>query len=217
MNPMNLDSIFKNVTIYGNISIKHRVHVFKETKTKEQVEYYKVFTSSKSKGGSNGIPSVSFRGTDDCIILENIPKEINTVKVKPAVYLTYGDIADVKRIFKEATSWFTEYKNDLFNYENSVPYSVSSKYQTLSTIMYPKIGIKGTFLAIQPAVIMDPMHGIGYPGVIFKGLSGIIGVCTYTEFLSMQTTVVSLLTNLYEISNNLINQYLMLRNLKGGQ
>ena len=69
MNPMNLDSIFKNVTIYGNISIKHRVHVFKETKTKEQVEYYKVFTSSKSKGGSNGIPSVSFRGTDDCIIL----------------------------------------------------------------------------------------------------------------------------------------------------
>ena len=207
---MNLDSIYKNVVQYGNILIKHRVHIFKQNKSNDKLEYERVFTSTKSKGGSIGIPSVSFRGTDDCVILENIPKE-QTVKIKPSVYLTYGDISEMKRIFKESTRWFIEYKNDLFNYENSIPYSVSSKYQSLNTIMYPKIGIKGTFLSIQPAVVIDPLHGIGYPGVVFKSLSGVIGVCTYTEFLSLQTTVISLLTNLYEISNNLINQYLLLR------
>jgi len=207
--PMNIDSIYKSIAQYGSILVKHRVHVFKSNKENKESNYGVRFTSTKSKGGSIGIPSVSFRGTDDCLILENIPKE-NTVKVKPAVYLTYNDVADVKRIFREATSWFKDYKNDLFNYENSIPYSVSSKYQSLNTIMYPKIGVKGTFLAIQPAVIVDPLHGIGYPGIIMKGLSGIIGVCTYTEFLSMQTLVINSLEHLYEISNTLINQYLLL-------
>ena len=209
--PMNVDSIYKSITQYGNILIKHRVHVYRANKANEKgpTSYANIFTSSKSKGGSIGIPSISFRSTDDCIILENIPKEATT-KVKPAVYLTYADLADVRRIFKEAINWFVEYKNDLFNYENSIPYSVSSKYQNLHAIMYPKIGVKGTFLAIQPTVVMDPMHGIGYPGIVFKSLSGIIGICTYTEFLSLQHMVTNLLSNLYEISNTLINQYLLM-------
>ena len=76
--------------------------------------------------------------------------------------------------------------------------------------MYPRIGVKGTFLAIQPTVVMDPMHGIGYPGIVLKSLSGVVGICTYTEFLSLQHVVTNLLSNLYEISNTLINQYLML-------
>lgn len=215
--PMKIDSIYKNIAQFGDILVKHRVHIYKTDKQNRHIEYSVTFTSNKSKAGISGISSISFRGTDDCLILENIPKDLNN-KIRPSVYLTYGDIADVKRIFKEAIKWFSEYKNDLFNYENSIPYSVSNKYQNLHTIMNTKIGIKGSYLAIQPAVIVDPLHSIGYPGVIFKSLSGIIGVCTYTELLSLHNLIINSLENLYEISNTLINQYLLLYSIdKGGQ
>lgn len=210
MGVMDIDSIYRTVATFGNISIKHRVHVFSRAKNNSTIPYKSKFTSSRSKGGLVGYPSISFRSTDDAIILENIPKkDTKDDKVRVSVYLTYNDISELIRVFKESTNWFTEYKNDLFEYENNVPYGINSKYSNLHSIMKVKIGTPGTFLSIQPAVILDSMNSSGYPGIIIKTLNGYVGSCTLTEYFSMQQIVVNLLKNLYQISNELINQYLL--------
>ena len=207
---MKLDSIYKNVAIFGNILVKHRVHIFSVDKLGMCAEYSSKFTSSKSKAGKMGYPSVNFKSTDDSIILENIPKDSKTDKIRNSVYLSYTDLSEVIRVFKESTEWFDKYKNDLFEYDkNNIPYGINQKYSNLHAIMRIKVGLKGTFLAIQPAVILDSMNSSGYPGIIMKTATGYIGSCTLTEFFSLQQIVVNMMKNLYQISNDLINQYLL--------
>jgi len=206
----NVDSIFKTVAAFGNILVKHRVHILTLDKSGHSLDYVYKFTSSKSRGGRLGYPSTFFNSSDDGIVLENIPKDKDTDKIKISVYLTYNDISELIRIFEESRSWFEKYKNDLFEYDkNGIPYNVNQKYSELHAIMRLRFGIKGSFLAIQPAVILDSLNNTGYPGVILKSNTGCIGTCTITEFFSLQEVVINLMKNLYQISNELVNQYLL--------
>lgn len=206
----NVDSIFKTVAAFGNILVKHRVHILTLDKSGHSLDYVYKFTSSKSRGGRLGYPSTFFNSSDDGIVLENIPKDKDTDKIKISVYLTYNDISELIRIFEESRSWFEKYKNDLFEYDkNGIPYNVNQKYSELHAIMRLRFGIKGSFLAIQPAVILDSLNNTGYPGVILKSNTGCIGTCTITEFFSLQEIVINLMKNLYQISNELVNQYLL--------
>lgn len=211
---LNVDSLYRPIATFGNISLEHRVNLFEPSKVpgEKNVPYKKDFVSAKSKGGIVGFKSVSFRNTRDALILKsmNIVSKDDVKRVPSSAYLSYGDISEIKRIFNIANSWFTsEIKNDLFQYENNIPYRVSEKYKELSALMNLKSGLVGGFLSIQPYVLSDPLNGIGYPGVIFKCQTGIIGSCSVTEFMSLGSILIKNLENLYEISINLMNHFML--------
>lgn len=211
----NVDSIYRNVEQFGSILVKHRVNLFQKDKNNKSVPYGKIFTSQKSGGGRQGFPSVAFRSTKDSIILESgfVYNENDEYKRPNSVLLSYNDVADVKRCFSDVTMWFTEqpYKNELFKYDNvsGVPFGLTQKYETLNVTIDLKSGLRGAFLAIKPGVIIDPLNSIGYPGVIIIGQQGVVGSCTMTEFMSLRDIVINSLNNLYSISVDLINQYLL--------
>ena len=166
---------------------------------------------TKSKGGVIGFKSVAFRNTRDSIILKGISFNKDDIKrIPPSVYLTYSDVSEVKRIFTTASSWFTsDIKNDLFQYENNIPYRVSEKYNELSVVMNCTSGYAGSFLSIQPYVIIDSLNNIGYPGVILKCQQGVLGTCSLTEFMSLGSILIKNLENLYELSIQLMNHFML--------
>lgn len=212
MNKLDIDSIYKNIGSFGGINIKHRVSMFQKDTDGKNKEYKRNYGSSKSKGGMAGYMSYFFRKTTNAIILEsNDFDSKETQKLKNSVYLTQDDICEVERILDESEFWFKdkELKNNLFVYENNNPYKVSDKYYSLNTIMYLTYGLRGSFLSIQPAVVNDFKTRIGYPGVVMKGITGVIGCCTVKEFLSMSIVIKQNLRNLHSISMELINQYLL--------
>jgi hypothetical protein len=220
MGSLDLDSIYKDIGTFGTIGLKHRVVLFsKDTKTGKNKPYEQNFVSNKSKGGKCGYNSIYYRSTTESIILET--RDFDTkddIKLKNSIYLTYNDIGEIERVCKEVTSWFEnpQIKNDLFQYENNNPYKISDKYMQLHSIMYPAIGLNRAFLVIQPAVITDFKTRMGYPGVIIKSISGVVGCCTITEFKSLSKILISNLRDLYKISLDLMNHY-MLDKLIGGK
>lgn len=219
MNKLDLDSIYKPIGVFGTISMKHRVVLFsKEPNKNMNKPFVNRFTSKRSKGGALGYGSISFKPTTDSIMLETCDFDSkDTNIIKNTVYLTYGDIGGIKTLCNEVSSWFKnpDIKNDLFQYENNNPYKISDKYAQLHASLYTTIGIKGSFLIIQPAVINDFKTKMGYPGVVLKCLTGVIGCCTISEFESLASTLVTNLNDLYKISLDLVNQY-MLTELIGG-
>jgi hypothetical protein len=219
MSKLDLDSIYKDIGLFGTIGMKHRVVLYtKEANSAKNRPYVEKFTSKRSKGGMLGYGSISFKPTVNSIILETHDFENKDIgNLKNTVYLTYNDISDVKRICSEAISWFRdpEIKNDLFQYENNNPYKISDKYMQLHSIMYTNIGLKGSFLTIQPAVINDFKTKMGYPGVVLKCMTGVIGCCTISEFESLSSVLITNLQELYKISIELVNHY-MLCELIGG-
>ena len=210
---LNIDSIYRPIAVFGNISLEHRVNLFETSRVsgEKNIPYKKDFVSAKSKGGMVGYKSVSFRSTRDALILKSMMMNKEDVKRIPAsAYLSYNDISEVKRLFNTATSWFTsDIKNDLFQYEDNIPYRVSEKYNELSVIMNCKNGMIGGFLSIQPYVLSDPLNNIGYPGVILKCQNGVIGTCSITEFMSLGSVLIKNLENLYELSIQLMNHYML--------
>lgn len=213
-NKLNIDSLYRPIATFGNICLEHRVNLFEPSKVpgEKSNPYKKDFVSAKSKGGILGFKSVSFRNTKDALIIKSMSQNSkDDVKRVPAsAYLSYGDISEVKRLFATANSWFTsEIKNDLFQYDNDIPYRVSEKYNELSVVINLKSGFVGGFLSVQPYVLSDPLNGIGYPGVIFKCQTGIIGSCSVTEFMSLGNILIKNLENLYEISINLMNHFML--------
>lgn len=208
-----IDSIYKNIGYFGSISIKHRVVLYSnDPKTNKNKPYKREFTSKRSKGGAIGFPSFSFRTTNDMIIIETVDFENkDSPKVKNNVYLSYEDIGEVKRVVRESLNWFedSEIKNNLFEYENKNPYKISDKYRSLHAIMYPRIGMKRSYLTIQPAVINDFKTRMGYPGIVLKTLTGTIGCCTITEYKSFCSVLLSVLNDLYKSSLELINHHIL--------
>ena len=219
MSKFEVDSIYREVGTFGTIGIKHRVVMFsKDGKYGKNKSYVRQYVSSKSNGGKAGLSSFLYRGTADSIVIETKDYENkDSVKMKNTIYLSYSDISEVERVCKEAISWFEnpQIKNDLFQYENNNPYKISDKYSSLHAIMYPIIGINGAFLVIQPAVITDFKTRMGYPGVLIKSITGVVGCCTITEFKSMVIVLMSSLRDLYKLSLDLINHY-MLDQIIGG-
>lgn len=214
INKLNIDSLYRPIATFGNISLEHRVNLFEQSRVsgEKSIPYKKDFVSAKSKGGIIGFKSISFRNTRDALILKSMAKSKNDdiKRVPPSAYLTYSDISEVKHLFSTANSWFTsEIKNDLFQYEDNIPYRVSEKYSDLSVIMNCKNGYVGGFLSIQPYVLSDPLNDIGYPGVIFKCQQGVIGTCSVTEFMSLGTILIKNLENLYELSLTLMNHFML--------
>lgn len=209
----NIDSLYRPIATFGNISLEHRVNLFEQSKVigEKNVPYKKDFTSARSKGGMVGCKSSSFRTTKDALILKGMyNNKEEVVKIPPSAYISYRDIYEIKKAFKIVHSWFhSDIKNDLFQYENNIPYKISEKYEGLVAIATLKAGIIGGFLAIQPYVISDALNNIGYPGVILKCKTGIIGTCSVSEFMSLGTVLIKNLENLYEISINLMNHYML--------
>ena len=218
MDKLDIDSLYKTIGSFGGITVRHRVAMFQKNTDGKNVPYIKSYGSSKSKGGMAGYMSYFFRKTNNAIILESNDYENSkeTQKLKNSVYLTQEDSSEVERILDESEFWFKdkELKNNLFVYENDNPYKVSDKYYSLNTILYPTFGIRGSFLSIQPAVVNDFKTRIGYPGVVLKGITGLIGCCTVQEFLSMSIVVRQNIRNLHSISMELINQYLLTEIMK---
>ena len=212
-NKLNIDSLYRPIANFGNIGLEHRVNLFEPSKVsgEKNVPYRKDFVSTKSKGGIIGFKSVAFRNTRDSIILKGVSFSKDDIKrVPPSVYLTYSDVSEVKRIFTTASSWFTsDIKNDLFQYENNIPYRVSEKYNELSVVMNCTSGYAGSFLSIQPYVIIDSLNNIGYPGVILKCQQGVLGTCSLTEFMSLGSILIKNLENLYELSIQLMNHFML--------
>lgn len=212
-NKLNIDSVYRPIAIFGNIALEHRVNLFETSRVagEKNIPYKKDFVSAKSKGGIIGFKSVSFRSTKDALILKSTMLNKEDVKrIPPSAYLSYNDISEVKRLFNTATSWFTsDIKNDLFQYEDNIPYRVSEKYNELSVIMNCKNGMIGGFLSVQPYVLSDPLNNIGYPGVILKCQNGVIGTCSITEFMSLGSVLIKNIENLYELSIQLINHYML--------
>lgn len=219
MGKMDIDSIYKDIGVFGTIGMKHRIVLFsKDSKTGKNRQYCNQFVSKRSKGGSLGYKSLAFRPTTDSILLETHEFDNNDmIKLKNSLYLTYEDLGEVKRVCNEVMHWFNdpEIKNNLFQYENNNPYKVSDMYANLHSIMYTSIGLKGSFLVIQPAIINDFKTKVGYPGVIIKSITGVVGCCTITEFKSLSSILISNLTDLYKISLELLNHY-MLYEMIGG-
>ena len=219
MSKFEVDSIYREIGTFGTIGIKHRVVLFsKDGKNGKNKQYAKQYVSNKSNGGKAGLSSFLYRGTSDSIVIETKDYENkDSVKMKSMIYLSYTDISEVDRVCREAISWFEnpQIKNDLFQYENNNPYKISDKYAGLHAIMYPIIGINGTFLVIQPAVITDFKTRMGYPGVLIKTITGVVGCCTITEFKSFVIVLMSSLRDLYKLSLDLINHY-MLDQIIGG-
>lgn len=211
---LNIDSLYRPIATFGNIGLEHRVNLFEPSRVsgEKSIPYKKDFVSSKSKGGVIGFKSISFRSTRDALILKSMTSysKDDVKRIPASAYLSYNDISEVKRIFNTANSWFTsEIKNDLFQYENNIPYRVSEKYNELSVIMNCKNGLIGGFLSIQPYVLSDPLNNIGYPGVIFKCQTGVIGTCSVTEFMSLGSILIKNLENLYELSIQLMNHFML--------
>ena len=213
MGRLDLDSIYKEIGTFGTIGLKHRVVLFsKDNKTGKNKPYMQKYISNKSKGGKCGYNSFFYRMTTESIVIET--KDFDNkddTKLKNTIYLTYNDIGEVERVCKEVISWFEnpQIKNDLFQYEDNNPYKISDKYAQLHSIMYPSIGINGAFLVVQPAVITDFKTRMGYPGIIIKSITGVLGCCTITEFKSMAMILISNLKDLYKISLDLMNHYML--------
>ena len=70
-------------------------------------------------------------------------------------------------------------------------------------------GYTGSFLSIQPYVITDSLNNIGYPGVILKCQQGVLGTCSLTEFMSLGSILIKNLENLYELSIQLMNHFML--------
>lgn len=217
MNKLDIDSIYKQIGNFGGISVKHRVSLFQADSNGKNKEYKRFYGSSKSKGGMAGYMSYYFRKTTNALILEsNDFDSKETQKIKNSVYLTQDDLSEVERILNESEFWFKdpELKNNLFVYENNNPYKVSDKYYELCSIMYLTYGLRGSFLSIQPAVVNDFKTRIGYPGVVIKSITGVVGCCTVKEFLSMSMIIRQNLRNLHSISLELLNHYMLTELLK---
>lgn len=217
MNKLDMDSIYKEIGVFGNIQLKHRVALFQKDNSGKNKPYKRSYGSSKSKGGMAGYMSYFFRKTTNAIILESYDFENkDTQKIKNSVYLTQEDISEVERMLNESEMWFKdkELKNNLFVYEGNNPYKISDKYYELCSIIYPTYGIRGGFLSIQPAVVNDFKTRIGYPGVVIKSITGVIGCCTVKEFLSMSIILRQNLRNIHQLSMELINQYMLTELLK---
>lgn len=213
----NVDSIYRDIDQFGTIRVKHRVNLFSKDKAGKNVPYGKIYVSQKSNGGIIGYPSVAFRETKDSLILESgyvFEKDNpNSVRKPKSVMISYDDVGEIKRCFNEAYKWFTSdpWKNELFKYDEKtgIPYGIAQKYESLNSTCNLKSGMRGAFLAIKPTTVSDPLNSIGYPGVVLIGQQGLIGSCTMTEFFSMRDVVLTNVTNLYQISLELVNQYLL--------
>lgn len=217
MNKLDMDSIYKEIGVFGNIILKHRVAMFQKDINGKNKPYRRSYGSSKSKGGMAGYVSYFFRKTTNALILESYDFEVkDSPKIKNSVYITQDDISEVDRLLDESEFWFKdpELKNNLFVYENDKPYKIADKYYKLSSIIYPTYGVRGGFLSIQPAVVNDFKTQIGYPGVVIKALSGVVGCCTVKEFLSMSVVIRQNLKNLHQLSQEMINQYMLTELLK---
>ena len=217
MGKLDIDSIYRDIGVFGTIRLKHRICLFnKDSKTNRNRPYREIFVSAKSNGGSIGYGSFSYRSNKDMLILESLGDKEST-KLRNSICITYDDLFEMKRIIKEALHWFNDpdIKNGLYEYEGNKPYKISDKYQNIHAIMYTKIGQNNSFIAIQPAIINDFRSRTGYPGVVIKCLTGVIGCCTITEFRSMAELLLTNLTNLYQISLDLLNHH-MLCELIGG-
>lgn len=217
MSKLDIDSIYRDIGIFGTIRVKHRICLYsKDPKTSKNKPARDIFVSTKSNGGVAGYASFSYRSNKDMIVLEALGDK-DSLKIRNSTYLTYEDLAECKRILKEALSWFKDpvIKNELFEYDQGKPYKISDKYSELHSIMYTKFGMKNAFIAIQPAIINDFKSSTGYPGIVIKSITGVIGCCTITEFRSLADILVTNLTNLYQLSLDLLNNH-MLCELLGG-
>ena len=218
MGKLDLDSIYRDIGVFGNIGLKHRIVLFsKDQKTGKNKSYSQRFVSKRSKGGNLGYGSIAFKPTSDSLVLETSEYDPENTKIKNTIYLSYNDIGELKRVCNETLHWFEdpEIKNDLYQYEGKNPYKISDKYGHLHSIMYTSIGMPGSFLVIQPVVINDFKTHMGYPGIVIKSMTGVIGCCTITEFKSLSSILIKNLEDLYKISLELTNHY-MLYELIGG-
>jgi hypothetical protein len=214
----NTDRISKVINRFGDIVVKHVVTVSRVDKgISKNVPYGYEYVSRVSYGGALGLNSTSFRDTRDSIILEsgiNMKMRLKNEqkKIPPSIIISYSDLNEIKNLFEIGLSWFRDdpYKNELFLYsQDNKPYGISQKYDSLNSICYLKCGILGSFLSIQPAIINDSLNNISYPGIIFKSNVGILGSCTFSEFLNLKSTLINLLNNLYIASMLLINQIML--------
>lgn len=213
-NRLDIDSIYKDVGTFGSIHLKHRVVLYTKGQDSKPKPYVSRYVSSRSKGGSVGFESYYYRKTNNALILESwdFDGERNTSnKLKNSVYFTQDDTANAIGFFNEALSWFkdSEIKNNLFEYQGNYPYKVADNYSRLHAMMYPTHGIKGAFISIQPAVVTDFKTKLGYPGVVIKGITGVIGCCTVKEFETLHSVFITNLKILHSLSVELMNHYML--------
>ncbi|MDE7100168.1 MAG: hypothetical protein K2N99_02955, partial [Malacoplasma sp.] len=70
-------------------------------------------------------------------------------------------------------------------------------------------GLKGSFMSIQPCVITDFSTQTIYPGVVIKGLTGVVGCLTYDELKLCATVIINNLDMLYLNSLTLMNHFIL--------
>lgn len=205
---LDLDSVYKDIGTFGSVGLKHRVVLFSKGTDGNNRPYVNQYKSTKSKGGSAGLMSYYFRRTTNALILESTEP---VSKVKNSIYFTQEDTMDSIRFLDEALNWFKdpEIKNNLFEYEGNNPYKVSDKYNKLHSMMCPTHGLRGAFVSIQPAVINDFRTRLGYPGVVIKGVTGVVGCCTVKEFENLVHIFKRSMLDLHSISMELLNHYMM--------
>lgn len=224
----NIEYINRGITTIGSISIAHKVSVYKAPKkgSNDPQQYHRKQCSSYTFAGKLGYPSYFCRETKDYIVLqegiaatktveeyERQKENITYKKRHVSVLLTYADVDNIKTTFDIASNWFIDekYRNNLFLYDQSgIPYGLSHNFDTLSVLTNLTTG-KGSFLSIQPAVVLDALNSIGYPGVVLKCSSGILGTCTMAEFFSLKRIVIHLLDNLYTNTLCLLNHLYILQ------
>lgn len=214
-----VDTVTKTVTRFGDIVIKHRAAVRSNFQNSKEAVFF--YTSSSS--GPNK-QSGAIKQTYDSVILESgiisgMNNNNNSSNKKAGAMIKYEDVYAVCRALDDASRWFSDdrFKDSLFVYSDTskLPYKIAERYRDLNITISLSIN-PNAFLSIHPGIISDPMNNISYPGVYFRCEKGLIGGCTVTEFFSLKICVKNLLMNLYSISMELLNQYLMLLKDKYG-
>ena len=213
MNTINdVNSINKTITTIGDITISHKVVVFR--KQKMVTTSYPYMNEYKI----NNSESYYLRETKDYIVLtegfgkfdsEERIERLKTHK-KNSVLMTYSDISNIITLLNNASKWFTEdeYRNNLFKYdETGVPYAVSDKYENLCTLTNIVTG-QDNFISIQPVVVGNALNSVGFPGVVIKCQTGVIGSCSMTEFMTLKRLLINLLDNLYSNSIALMDHFI---------
>lgn len=210
MNINDINKISKRIITIGGIQVKHYIKIPTTDKFGKKFPYINTY-----KGGGMALPTCYVIQTSDAIILESVISDserkdgIRTI----SVYLSYNDIMGLKNLFDEGYRWFTDpsIKNELFSYtKEGKPYKISEKYTQLNYLINLKNSLlQGAYLCVQPAIVTDTKNIVTYPGVIFKCVNGILGMCTMEEFMNLRTLMDNLMTNLYQNSLLLINNALM--------
>ncbi len=205
-----IDKVIKRITQIGDMVIEHQTNVqIFDKRVGKFNPVIKVNKNSTSKAGVNGLSSVYIGNSYDKIVLKSNKDAIKTDEnwvPPPAIIIGYGDFNNFKIFLDEIKSWFEieEYRNNLFNYStDGVPIQINSKYKDLGCRFKSHSYFINDVCAARPFIVTTTFGTDRYPGVEFRGKTGIIGCCTYSEFYELRFLLLDLLKNLYQNSLNL--------------